>query len=103
MHVGAVMGADVPSVEPDGTVREAIARMMADGVGAVAVCEGPRLVGIFTERDVLRLAAERADFRELRVAEVMTPRPVTATPDVLIVDAARRIGEPRARHRPALQ
>jgi len=63
---------------------------MADGVGAVAVCEGTRLVGIFTERDVLRLAAERADFRELRVAEVMTTRPVTATPDVLLVDAGNQ-------------
>ena len=97
------MSVRVASVEPDAAVREAIARMMAEGVGAVAVCEGTRLVGIFTERDVLRLAAERADFRELRVAEVMTTRPVTATPDVLLVDAARLMGERRVRHLPVVE
>jgi CBS domain-containing protein len=77
--------------------------MMEEGVGAVAVCEGTRLVGIFTERDVLRLAAEQGDFRELRVAEVMTTRPVTATPDVLLVDAARLMGERRIRHLPVVE
>lgn len=93
----------VVSVEPDATVREAIARMIAEGVGAVAVCEGPRLVGIFTERDVLRLAAEQGDFRDHRVADVMTRRPVTTTPDVLIVDAARLMGEHRIRHLPVVE
>ncbi len=93
----------VASVEPDATVREAIARMMVEGVGAVAVCEGTRLVGIFTERDVLRLAAEQGDFRDDRVADVMTRRPVTTTPDVLIADAARLMGERRIRHLPVVE
>ena len=97
------MSVRVASVEPDATVRDAIARMMAEGVGAVAVCEGTRLVGIFTERDVLRLAAERADFRDLRVADVMTAPPVTTTPDVLIADAARQMGERRIRHLPVVE
>lgn len=103
MQVAAVMTVRVVSVEPDATVREAIARMIAEGVGAVAVCEGPRLVGIFTERDVLRLAAEQGDFRDHRVADVMTRRPVTTTPDVLIVDAARLMGEHRIRHLPVVE
>ena len=103
MHVGAVMSTDVVTVTPDATVREAIARMMAAGIGAVAVCAGPRLAGIFTERDVLRLAAEEGDFRHLRVADVMTRRPVTATPDVLLVDAARLMGEYRVRHLPIVE
>lgn len=103
MHVAAVMNADVVSVEPDATVREAIARMTAEGVGAVAVCEGTRLVGIFTERDVLRLAAEQSDFRDHKVADVMTRRPVTAAPDDLLVDAARLMGERRVRHLPVVE
>lgn len=97
------MSVRVVSVEPDATVQEAIARMMEKDIGSVAVCEGPRLVGLFTERDVLRLAAERADFRELRVADVMTTRPVTAAPDVLLVDAARLMGERRIRHLPVVE
>lgn len=97
------MSVRVVSVEPDATVRDAIARMMEEGIGSVAVCEGPRLVGIFTERDVLRLAAEQADFRDLRVADVMTTRPVTATPDVLLLDAARLMSERRIRHLPVVE
>lgn len=97
------MSVRVVSVEPDATVREAIACMMEDGIGSVAVCEGTRLVGIFTERDVLRLAADQADFRDLLVADVMTARPVTATPDVLLVDAARLMGEQRIRHLPVVE
>lgn len=93
----------VAGVEPGATVREAIARMTEEGVGAVPVCEGSRLVGIFTERDVLRLATEQGDFRDRKVAEVMTTRPVTVTPDVLIVDAARLMGERRIRHLPVVE
>lgn len=103
MHVGAVMTVRVAGVEPGATVREAITRMTEEGVGAVAVCEGTRLVGIFTERDVLRLAAEQGDFRDHKVADVMTRRPVTTTPDVLIVDAARLMGERRIRHLPVVE
>jgi ATP/maltotriose-dependent transcriptional regulator MalT len=51
------MSVRVVSVRPDDSVQLAIQRMMEEGIGAVTVCEGPRLVGIFSERDVLRLIA----------------------------------------------
>jgi len=46
-------------VSPQDSVQTAIGRMLEESVGSVAVCEGPRIVGIFTERDVLRLAGEQ--------------------------------------------
>jgi CBS domain-containing protein len=101
--VAGVMSTRVVSVEPDARVGEAIARMMDERVGCVAVCEESRLVGIFTERDVLRLAAAGGEFRELRVAEVMTARPVVASPDVGIVEAAEIMGERRIRHLPVVE
>ncbi len=97
------MSARIVSVEPNATVRGAIARMMEESVGSVAVLEGSRFAGIFTERDVLRLAAEQADFLELRVAEVMTLHPVTVTPADLLVDAARLMGEHKVRHLPVVE
>jgi CBS domain-containing protein len=97
------MSAQVVSVEPDATVADAIARMMEAHVGAVAVCEGTRLVGIFTERDVLRLAAEAGEFRGLKVGDVMTRNPVVATPDLRIVEAAEIMGERRIRHLPVVE
>ena len=97
------MSTRVVSVEPDATVGEAIARMMDSHVGSVAVCEGPRLVGIFTERDVLRLAAEGREFPDLKVEDVMTRHPVVASPDLRIVDAAEMMGERRIRHLPVVE
>ncbi len=77
--------------------------MMEESVGSVAVLDGARFAGIFTERDVLRLAGEQAGFLELRVAEVMTVRPVTVTPEDLLVDAARLMGEHKVRHLPVVE
>lgn len=97
------MSARIVSVEPSATVRGAIARMMEESIGSVAALEGTRLAGIFTERDVLRLAAEQADFLALRVADVMTVRPVTVTSNDLLVDAARLMGEHKVRHLPVVE
>jgi CBS domain-containing protein len=103
MLVGSAMNVRVVSVRPDETVQVAIARMMEEGIGAVVVCEGPRLVGIFTERDVLRLAAEGPEFGSARLEDVMTRSPVTVEPDVHIVDAARMMGERGIRHLPVVE
>ena len=103
MAVADVMAFRVVKVSPDDTVRVAIARMLEENVGSVAVCEGERLVGIFTERDVLRLAGEGHDFSEIRVGDVMTRQLVTLSPDDDILDAARLMGERKIRHLPVLE
>ncbi len=103
MRVGDVMNVRLVSVRPEDSVLVAITRMKEENVGAVAVCDGPRLVGIFTERDVLRLASEARTFRDVTVEVVMTPRPITVDPDVSIVEAARLMGEFRIRHLPVVE
>ena len=97
------MSSRLVAVRPDETVHVAIARMLEENVGAVAVCERDgSLVGIFTERDVLRLAGEDG-FQARRVDEVMTRNPVTVAPDVHVADAARLMGERRIRHLPVVE
>ena len=103
MTVGAVMNVQLVAVRPDETVQVAIARMMEANVGSVVVCEGPRLVGILTERDVLRLASEGSAFGEVRVESVMTTSVATAAPDVGIADAARLMSERGIRHLPVVE
>lgn len=103
MPVGDAMTVRVVSVAPRATVQEAIARMLEEGVGAVAVCDGPRLVGIFTERDVLRIAGEGPMFNELTVDTVMTPRPLTVSPEDDILAAAQLMADKRIRHLPVTQ
>ena len=102
MAVADVMAFRVVTVSPDDTVQVAIARMLEENVGSVAVCEGERLAGIFTERDVLRLAGEGPDFASVRVGDVMTTQLVTLAPDDDILDAARLMGERKIRHLPVL-
>jgi CBS domain-containing protein len=101
--VADVMAFRVVKVSPEDPVRVAIARMLEENVGSVAVCDGERLAGIFTERDVLRLTSEGPDFDEVRVGDVMTTQLVTLSPNDDILDAARLMGERKIRHLPVLE
>jgi CBS domain-containing protein len=103
MPVADVMVFRVVKVSPDDTVSVAIARMLEENVGSVGVCEGEKLVGMFTERDVLRLAGEGSQFADVRVGDVMTRQLVTLAPDDDILDAARLMGERKIRHLPVLE
>jgi CBS domain-containing protein len=103
MPVADVMVFRVVKVSPDDPVSVAIARMLEENVGSVGVCEGEKLVGMFTERDVLRLAGEGSQFADVRVGDVMTRQLVTLAPDDDILDAARLMGERKIRHLPVLE
>jgi CBS domain-containing protein len=102
-RIADVMSLRVLTVTPDETVQLAIARMLEENVGSVAVCEGNHLVGIFTERDVLRLAGENSELQELKIGEVMTRRVLTVSPDDDILAAGALMAERRIRHLPVVQ
>jgi CBS domain-containing protein len=103
MSIGNVMRTRVVTVEPADTARLAVLRMLEEGVGSVAVCDAGKLVGIFTERDVLALSGEGTDLEAVRVGDVMTRGPVTVSADVPVLDAARLMGEKRIRHLPVVE
>lgn len=103
MPIVDVMNLRVVAVPPDASVGEAVDRMLAEKVGSVAVCEGSRLVGIFTERDVLRLAGERGPLHERRLGDVMTTDLVTVSAEDDVLAAARLMGERQIRHLPVVQ
>jgi CBS domain-containing protein len=103
VSIADVMSTRLVHVEPEATALEAIRRMAEAGVGSVAVCDGSRLVGIFTERDVLRLAGEAAALDEVRVSDAMTRDVTTISADADLVSAARLMGERRIRHLPVVE
>jgi CBS domain-containing protein len=103
MPIADVMPLRLVSVRPEESVRVAIARMLEENVGSVAVVGQGRLVGIFTERDVLRMAGEAAVFEDVKVGAVMTRDLVTIGPDDDVLAAARLMGERRIRHVPVVQ
>ena len=78
-------GASVFSVPPTVTVTEAVQEMNRHRVGSVLVLDGARLVGIFTERDVLaRVVGAGLDPKTTPLAQVMTPDPRTVPSDTTI-------------------
>lgn len=103
MAIADVMRTRVVTVETGDSARLAVLRMLEEEVGSVAVCESGKLVGIFTERDVLTLAGDGADLDAVRVGDVMTREPVTVDASVGVLDAARLMGERRIRHLPVVE
>ena len=84
------------------TVAEALALMRHEEVGCVLVCAAERLVGIFTERDLMRRVMAQGKPLTLPVSECMTPDPVTVHPKEPIGVAVRRMEEGGYRHLPVV-
>lgn len=82
LRVEEVMVRQPLTVAPQTPVCQAITMMAQHRVGAVLVAEGEKLLGIFTERDVLRLLAERTDrsWLDRPIQELMTANPWTISP-----------------------
>ena len=74
-------------VRPDQTVTEAASIMEAAGVGALAVVDGDRLVGVVTDRDLVRRVLAHGGPTDGRVDEVMSVPPVTIEADADLHDA----------------
>jgi CBS domain-containing protein len=102
--VADLMVKDVLTVAPSDTIGEAAEKMNAANVGAVVVMEDfVRIVGIVTERDLLRAVASRARAAEARVRQWMTPDPVTIEPELTVDQAARIMFEHNFRHLPVVK
>jgi CBS domain-containing protein len=101
--IGEMMARDVLSVAPEDTIGEAAQKMVDRGVGSAVVLDYGRLIGIFTERDLLRAVADRVHSSEARVREWMTAEPVTITPDTSAQDAAETMLDNGFRHLPVVE
>jgi CBS domain-containing protein len=84
------------------TLAEASAKMWQQQTGSLLVMEGDNLIGIVTERDVLRVIAEGKDPKAITLTEMMTKNPVTIDPDTTLVDAARTMFDKWFRHLPVV-
>lgn len=89
-------------VRPDQTVAQTVELMREQRVGCVLVASGNKLVGIFTERDLMgRVLAEGKPLTQ-PVSDFMTPNPVTVHPKDPISAAVRRMNEGGYRHLPVV-
>lgn len=89
---------------PETLVREAAKRMAARNVGAILIVKDGRLIGIFTERDMLvRVVAPGLDALATRLADVMTRAPQTVDPDDTLGYALLMMHKKGYRHLPVVQ
>ena len=102
VSLAEVMTPDVVTLSSDASVADAAQVMVRGGFGSVVVVQGRMLLGILTERDVLRAAAEEVDLREAPVDRWMTPEPETASPDLDTEDAAALMLSRGFRHLPVV-
>jgi CBS domain-containing protein len=100
--LGEVMSREVIGVAPEDTLGEAAERMAGNDVGSAAVLEHGRLIGILTERDILKAVAGRVHSSEARVREWMTPDPVTAEEETPAAEALETMMEHGFRHLPVV-
>ncbi len=92
------------TVSPAMTVAAAVDVLNANKVGSVLVMDGPRLVGIFTERDVLRrVVGGHMDPDKTRIADVMTRELAVMRLSSTVEDAMTVIAEKRIRHLPVVE
>jgi CBS domain-containing protein len=88
---------------PDQTVAEAVTVMAEKHIGVVPILEGRRLVGIFSERDLLRrVVAKGISLEKTTLREVMTPDPVTVGPDEDRQSAIQKMQAAGCRHLPIM-
>jgi CBS domain-containing protein len=94
-------GSIVHTIDPNATVLEATHKMNQHKLGSLVVLVGDRLVGMFTERDVLRrVVGELRNPAEVKVGEVMTTEVVCCTPETEIEEVGTLMKERRIRHVP---
>jgi CBS domain-containing protein len=101
--IGEMMARDPLSVAPEDTIGEAAQKMVDRGVGSAVVLDYGRLIGIFTERDLLRAVADRVHSSEARVREWMTGEPITITPETSSEEAAQLMLDNGFRHLPVVE
>jgi CBS domain-containing protein len=101
--VAAKTSQAVVTVSPDATVRELLARLAENNVGALVVSsDGTSVDGIVSERDVVRRLHENPDVLSAEVATIMTASVHTCDPDSDLDDMMGVMTERRIRHVPVV-
>lgn len=97
-------GYDVLTVEPDQSVHEAIEKMEELYVGTSIVLDGGEVVGIISERDVIRkVMLKDKNLDDIKVQDVMSTNLTTVTPETPLDECMHLMTDKRIRHLPVLR
>ena len=103
MKLGALVGGSAMVIGSEATLGDAATALAHDGIGSLGVIKDRALVGIITERDLVRALAAGVDPEAESVADWMAEAPDTFSPDVEVEEAARWLLEVGYRHMPVME
>ena len=103
MEVSEVMTKEVVTVGPHYNVADVASLMDAKGIGSVIVLEEERVMGILTERDILKVIGAGEDPKNVAAHEALIGDLYTIAPDASIEDAASQMTQARVRHLPVIE
>ena len=94
---------EIISIAPNRPVFDALVILAEYKIGALAVMEGDKLVGIFSERDYAReVILQGRSSKTTQIVEVMTAKVITGKPDDMVDTTLNLMSEKRIRHLPVL-
>jgi len=103
MQLRAIMTPEVEVIDPEVTLQQAAAKMRRLNIGSLPVCEGERLIGMLTDRDItVRAVAERSDPTTTTIREAMTPDIAYCFDDQEVQDAVQIMERYQIRRLPIL-
>jgi CBS domain-containing protein len=103
-QVLAKKGHEVATVNPSATLATVAQRLRLQGIGALVVVEGDRVIGLVAERDIVRAFAEhRGEAAEIKVEEVMTRDVITCRREDSLTRILGLMTRHRVRHLPVLE
>ena len=103
MKLRGMVGGRAEVCGPETTLQDVSELMLAAKVGSVGVVEGRELIGIITERDILRAGADAVDTSREIVRDWMTSDPDVFSPDVDVRESAEWLLETGYRHMPVME
>src|ERR1700738_4997036 len=103
MRVSEAMSGELTRAAPETTIAEAASLMAQRRVGSTLVCAWDKILGIFTERDILRAVSQDASAMHEPLEHWMTRRPRIVTPDSDLDEALRIMVEGNFRHLPVME
>jgi CBS domain-containing protein len=96
------MTTDLATVGPEYNVADVASVMDARGIGSVIVLEDDRVLGILTERDILKVIGGGEDPKNVAAHEALTDDLITIRPEATVEEAAREMVNAKVRHLPVI-
>jgi CBS domain-containing protein len=103
LKLSDLMTSKVESVTPYATILDAAKKMKSHNVGTIPVCEGDKIVGIVTDRDiVLRIIADGKDTMTTKCGDIMTKELILGSPEMDAHQAAQLMADEQIRRLPVV-